>query len=228
MLQVRTLGDLRTLLSKELMLPRDRTEVWIAPPATSTNGGGAPPLGLEPSKPLGEKATFDGMSLGHYGLGHLGVVDVRLRPLTAEEASSAAATAAAAAAAAPPSWTPSWKAGSTAAKAGARGAKGGRGGESEKGPCGRKGAGVPAGVPAAAAAAAGERQDVMRIAVRTNVMVLRGDDAVVRTPLLFTSTHLIENVELKHYMANVFGDLCVRDVHVHSPRPSLQSFLPYS
>ncbi|CAM9150284.1 unnamed protein product, partial [Ectocarpus sp. 8 AP-2014] len=178
--QVRTLCHLRNLLSKELMLPRDRMEVWIAPPAKNNNdnnGGGAPPRGLEPCEPLGEKATFDSMSLGHYGLGHLGAVDVRLRPLTPEEASSAAAAAA----------YPSRKAGSAAAKAGAagggKGARGGesgkeaRGGESERRSRGGDGAGVPA-AAAAAAASAGERQDVMRIAVRTNVMVLRGDDGV--------------------------------------------------
>lgn len=161
-------------------------EVWIAPPAknSNNNGGGAPPRGLEPCEPLGEKATFDSMSLGHYGLGHLGVVDVRLRPLTPEEAFSAAAAAA----------YPSRKAGSAAAKAGAKGVQGARGGESgkeapggesERGGRGGDGAGIPA---AAAAASAGERQDVMRIAVRTNVMVLRGDDAVVRTILLLTGT----------------------------------------
>lgn len=169
MLQVRTLGDLRTLLSKELMLPRDRTEVWIAPSAKNDSGG-APPLGLEPREPLGEKATFDSMSLGHYGLGHLGVVDVRLRPLTPEEAFSAAAAAGVA--------SPSWQASLTAAKAGAKSGEETSGWESGRGARSGEGVGVLA---AAAAASADEYQDVMRIAVRTNVMVLRGDDAVVRT-----------------------------------------------
>ena len=38
---------------------------------------------------MGEKAEFDNMSLAHYGLGHGGVVGVRLRPPSPEEAPGA-------------------------------------------------------------------------------------------------------------------------------------------
>lgn len=82
---MQTLGDLRRLLTKELQLSSDETELWISPSSdsggsTHSGGGGRGNgnAGMGPEEPRGEKAAFDNMSLGHYGLGHGSTVDVRL------------------------------------------------------------------------------------------------------------------------------------------------------
>ncbi|CAN0069959.1 unnamed protein product, partial [Scytosiphon promiscuus] len=104
--QMRTLGDLRKLLSKELELDADRMDLWIAPPPqTDGTAGGSkddasnsahdkefPGTGMVPEQPRGARASFDSMSLGHYGLDHGGVVDVRVRPTSWEAASGSGAT----------------------------------------------------------------------------------------------------------------------------------------
>ena len=69
--QLHTLGDLRDYLAKMLDLSSKTMDIWVAPPESD----GA----LHMKSPRGERALFDKMSLGHYGLCHLGVVDVRLR-----------------------------------------------------------------------------------------------------------------------------------------------------
>lgn len=90
--QVRTLGDLRALIGRQLDLDTDRIEIWIAPPETrssgtfpSTRGDGDVKGNTDsdiflPETPRGDKALLDDMGLGHYGLHHLSVVDVRLTP----------------------------------------------------------------------------------------------------------------------------------------------------
>lgn len=140
---MRTLSDLRRLLSKELHLPSDQTELWILPPSSSADsshsgsGSGGSRTGvarMEPEEPRGEKAVFDNMSLGHYGLVHGGTVDVRLRPSSP-----------------------------------------GKSAEPVAGASGKDGAAA-----AAAMAVEGTGQDVVRISVKTNGMMLRDEDGSVR------------------------------------------------
>ena len=90
--EVRTLGDLRALIGRQLDLATERVEIWIAPPDSgssgtfpSTRGDGGVKGDTDsdiflPETPRGDKALLDDMGLGHYGLHHLSVVDVRLTP----------------------------------------------------------------------------------------------------------------------------------------------------
>lgn len=87
--RLQTLGDLREYLAKELDLPSKRMEIWIASSEVESSSvafDAAVPLpgkmdgGKGPPEPHGERAIFDKMSLGHYGLCHLGAIDVRLNP----------------------------------------------------------------------------------------------------------------------------------------------------
>lgn len=90
--ELRTLGDLRALISWQLDLAIRGVELWIAPPETcssgtfpSTRGDGNVQGDTDseislPETPRGDKALLDNMDLGHYGLHHLSVVDVRLSP----------------------------------------------------------------------------------------------------------------------------------------------------
>lgn len=158
---MRTLGDLRRRLSEDLQLPGDRMELWTDGDGGSGTGngdGGGGGSVMEPVEPLGEKASSDGMSLGHYGLGHGGAVDVRFCPPSQEKEKADAVSAAAAAEAA------------TAAAAIDSARSGNRDPVT---------ATTTAAGDAAAAAAAGE--DVVRVALKTNEMVLRGEDGVVRS-----------------------------------------------
>eukprot|EP00903_Cladosiphon_okamuranus_P014066 g13074.t1 len=158
--QMRSLGDLRRRLSKELQLPGDRMEIWIVPPPQPDGGGGSGTgnsggdgggggSAMEPAEPLGEKASFDGMSLAHYGLGHGGAVDVRFCPQSQDKADTVFAAAAEAAAAA-------------AAVAAAR----------------PDDMDLVAAASAAGDAAAARGEDVVRVVLKTNGMVLRGEDGV--------------------------------------------------
>lgn len=160
---------MRGRLSKELKLPGDRMELWIAPPPSKADGGGVGsgvtaehgvgggPV-TEPVDPLGERAAFDDMSLGHYGLGHGGAVDVRLRPPSKEKADAVYAATAAVAAARPTDHVA-----------------------------------AAAAIAAADAAAAAAAKDIVRAALKTNGMMLRGEDGVVRPafhPLLLLVARL--------------------------------------
>lgn len=90
--ELRTLGDLRDLISWQLNLAIRGVELWIAPPEIcssgtfpSTRGDGNVEGDTDseiflPKTPRGDKALLDNMDLGHYGLHHLSVVDVRLSP----------------------------------------------------------------------------------------------------------------------------------------------------
>lgn len=149
---MRTLGDLRSRLSVDLDLPSDRMDLWIAPsPKNDESGGGTGSGGgarggaggakTEPEEPVGERAVFDNMSLAHYGLGHGGVVDVRLRPPSKEKAPAGGAAAGAK--------------DSAAATVGG----GGSGGGCETAPA---------------------ADDVVRVTAKTNGMMLRNEDGVVR------------------------------------------------
>ena len=89
--ELRTLGDLRALICEVLDLDTNRVELWIASPETHSSGTfpsirddgdmkGHTDSGTVSEKPRGDKALLDDMSLGFYGLQHLSVVDVRLKP----------------------------------------------------------------------------------------------------------------------------------------------------
>ncbi|CAM9170968.1 unnamed protein product, partial [Laminaria digitata] len=148
--QLRTLGDLRAVICKQLMLTADgvdRVELWIACPEDDRNSGVFPSTrgggegkggGTEsekcPEKPRGERATFDNMSLGHYGLRHLSVVDVRLKP--------------------------------DARESGGGGGSGAAGSEDRE----------QAATAKTGEEMKGEQGDIVRIVVKTNRMMARGED----------------------------------------------------
>lgn len=149
--QLRTLGDLRAVICKKLMLTDggvDRVALWIAPPEEDRISGAFPSTRDEgdgkgnaesenrPEKPRGERATSDDMSLAHYGLRHLSVVDVRLRPAAR---------------------------GSAGGGSGATGSEGQAEGREKKGE-----------------EMKGEQEDVVRIVVKTNQMMARAEGGKVR------------------------------------------------
>ena len=152
--QLRTLGDLRAVICKKLMLTpngADRVTLWIAPPERDRFSGAFPSTRSEgnvkgsaesenkPDEPRGERATSDHMSLGHYGLRHLSVVDVRLQPAARE---------------------------STSNESEATGSEDREEGREKKGDEMR-----------------GGEEDIVRIVVKTNRMMTRGEGGTVRSRL---------------------------------------------
>lgn len=96
---LRTLGDLRAHIGDKLDLATDEVELWIADPEdrssdtfSSTRGDGNlkghTGHGNSPAHPRGDKALIDDMDLRYYGLHHLSVVDVRIKPKARENGSS--------------------------------------------------------------------------------------------------------------------------------------------